>query len=176
VYFKDLPWLVIITVFNVLVHLNIDPGKPKPGIRPAMPKSFLIKCQTCVAQALINPAVLSISSQTKWDGGDPHCLPQSPLYSQPPAAEKPPLCNQGFTQRCSLESHLRKIHRLPQIYGYRERRTKLFVCEGCGFTCSTSDEYHRHTCQEPSAPAYLGDDFPKPGAAGFRAQLHLLLS
>ncbi|KAM3829535.1 putative transcription factor ovo-like protein 3 isoform 1-T1 [Vipera latastei] len=171
--------------------------------------------------ALANPALLSISS--KWDGGDARRLPQSPLYSHPPAAEKPPPCNQGrglptqadfqcsvcskrfplqrmlnrhrkshspvkkhpcsycskgfndtfdlkrhlrthtgirpyrcclcgdkgFTQRCSLESHLRKIHRLPQTYGYRERRAKLFVCEGCGFTCSTNDEYHRHTCQGP---------------------------
>uniref|UniRef100_A0A8C5RV83 C2H2-type domain-containing protein n=1 Tax=Laticauda laticaudata TaxID=8630 RepID=A0A8C5RV83_LATLA len=84
------------------------------------------------------------------------------------------LCRKGFTQRCSLESHLKKIHRIHQTYGYRERREKLFVCEQCGFTCGTSDEYYGHAHQGHSAGPYLGDDFPEPGAAAFQAQLHLL--
>ncbi|XP_058052473.1 putative transcription factor ovo-like protein 3 [Ahaetulla prasina] len=85
------------------------------------------------------------------------------------------LCDKGFTQRCSLESHLKKIHCVPQTYGYRERREKLFVCEHCGFTCGTSDEYYRHTRRGHSAGLHLGEDFPKPGPAAFLPQLHLLL-
>uniref|UniRef100_A0A803TH53 C2H2-type domain-containing protein n=1 Tax=Anolis carolinensis TaxID=28377 RepID=A0A803TH53_ANOCA len=53
-------------------------------------------------------------------------------------------CDKAFTQRCSLESHLRKIHGVQQHYAYRERRSKLFVCEECGFTCSQSEDYCRH--------------------------------
>ncbi|KAL8219908.1 UNVERIFIED_CONTAM: hypothetical protein K2H54_036089 [Gekko kuhli] len=53
-------------------------------------------------------------------------------------------CDKAFTQRCSLESHLKKIHSLQQHYAYRERRSKLFVCEECGFTSSAGDEYYGH--------------------------------
>ncbi|XP_016368917.1 transcription factor Ovo-like 2, partial [Sinocyclocheilus rhinocerous] len=41
------------------------------------------------------------------------------------------LCEKAFTQRCSLESHLRKIHSVRQQYAYRQRRSKIFVCEDC---------------------------------------------
>ncbi|XP_055063891.1 transcriptional regulator ovo [Misgurnus anguillicaudatus] len=64
------------------------------------------------------------------------------------------LCDKAFTQRCSLESHLRKIHGVRQQYAYRQRRSKIFVCEDCGFTSSRPDEYFLHVRQQhPSSPA-----------------------
>ncbi|XP_051971703.1 putative transcription factor ovo-like protein 3 isoform X1 [Xyrauchen texanus] len=64
------------------------------------------------------------------------------------------LCEKAFTQRCSLESHLRKIHSVRQQYAYRQRRSKIFVCEDCGFTSSRPDEYFMHVRQQhPSSPA-----------------------
>ncbi|XP_072277420.1 putative transcription factor Ovo-like 1 [Pyxicephalus adspersus] len=56
------------------------------------------------------------------------------------------LCDKAFTQRCSLESHLKKIHGVQQNYAYKERRTKLYVCEDCGFTAD-SQEAHLHHIQ-----------------------------
>nr|XP_032811820.1 putative transcription factor Ovo-like 1 [Petromyzon marinus] len=53
-------------------------------------------------------------------------------------------CDKAFTQRCSLESHLHKIHSLRQLYSFKERRSKLFVCEICGFTASDPESYHDH--------------------------------
>ncbi|XP_016416403.1 transcription factor Ovo-like 2 [Sinocyclocheilus rhinocerous] len=64
------------------------------------------------------------------------------------------LCEKAFTQRCSLESHLRKIHSVRQQYAYRQRRSKIFVCEDCGFTSNRPDEYFLHVRQQhPSSPA-----------------------
>ncbi|XP_051972869.1 putative transcription factor ovo-like protein 3 isoform X2 [Xyrauchen texanus] len=64
------------------------------------------------------------------------------------------LCEKAFTQRCSLESHLRKIHGVRQQYAYRQRRSKIFVCEDCGFTSNRPDEYFLHMRQQhPSSPA-----------------------
>ncbi|XP_016385801.1 putative transcription factor Ovo-like 1 [Sinocyclocheilus rhinocerous] len=64
------------------------------------------------------------------------------------------LCEKAFTQRCSLESHLRKIHGVRQQYAYRQRRSKIFVCEDCGFTSNRPDEYFLHVRQQhPSSPA-----------------------
>ncbi|XP_077447766.1 transcription factor Ovo-like 2 [Stigmatopora argus] len=54
------------------------------------------------------------------------------------------LCEKAFTQRCSLESHLRKIHGIHQQYAYRQRRSKIFVCEDCGYTASCPNEYDIH--------------------------------
>uniref|UniRef100_A0A0R3RBJ3 C2H2-type domain-containing protein n=1 Tax=Brugia timori TaxID=42155 RepID=A0A0R3RBJ3_9BILA len=34
-------------------------------------------------------------------------------------------CEKSFTQRCSLESHLRKVHGTQHNYGYKERRSKV---------------------------------------------------
>ncbi|XP_053305671.1 putative transcription factor Ovo-like 1 [Spea bombifrons] len=63
------------------------------------------------------------------------------------------LCDKAFTQRCSLESHLKKIHGVQQHYAYKERRTKLYVCEDCGFTAD-SQESHIHHLQDqhPNSP------------------------
>lgn len=53
-------------------------------------------------------------------------------------------CGKAFTQRCSLEAHLAKVHGQPASYAYRERREKLHVCEDCGFTSSRPDAYAQH--------------------------------
>ncbi|XP_026227418.1 C2H2-type zinc finger protein [Anabas testudineus] len=64
------------------------------------------------------------------------------------------LCEKAFTQRCSLESHMRKIHGVLQQYAYRQRRSKIFVCEDCGYTSSRPDEYFLHVRQcHPGSPA-----------------------
>ncbi|KAM6907840.1 transcription factor Ovo-like 2 [Xenentodon cancila] len=64
------------------------------------------------------------------------------------------LCEKAFTQRCSLESHMRKIHGVHQQYAYRQRRSKIFVCEDCGYTSSRPDEYFLHVRQRhPGSPA-----------------------
>lgn len=34
-------------------------------------------------------------------------------------------CEKSFTQRCSLESHLKKVHGTQHHYGYKERRSKV---------------------------------------------------
>eukprot|EP00062_Callorhinchus_milii_P009711 gi/632953810/ref/XP_007892625.1/ PREDICTED: transcription factor Ovo-like 2 isoform X2 [Callorhinchus milii] len=57
------------------------------------------------------------------------------------------LCNKAFTQRCSLESHLKKIHGVTQKYSYKERRTKLYVCEECGFTAISQEDLYLHVKQ-----------------------------
>uniref|UniRef100_A0A3B3QSX0 Ovo-like zinc finger 1a n=1 Tax=Paramormyrops kingsleyae TaxID=1676925 RepID=A0A3B3QSX0_9TELE len=53
-------------------------------------------------------------------------------------------CDKAFTQRCSLESHMKKIHGILQQYAYKERRSKLYVCEDCGHTAPTQDSLLRH--------------------------------
>ncbi|CAJ1064475.1 putative transcription factor ovo-like protein 3 [Xyrichtys novacula] len=64
------------------------------------------------------------------------------------------LCEKAFTQRCSLESHMRKIHGVHQQYAYRQRRSKIFVCEDCGYTSSRPDEYFLHVRQcHPGSPS-----------------------
>ncbi|XP_061453748.1 putative transcription factor ovo-like protein 3 [Rhineura floridana] len=83
------------------------------------------------------------------------------------------VCDKAFTQRCSLESHLKKIHSIQQHYAYRERRSKLFVCEECGFTCSGSDEYYSHVRQCHPTNGLLGRDFQKLVPAD-HTKLHIL--
>ncbi|XP_066494232.1 putative transcription factor ovo-like protein 3 [Tiliqua scincoides] len=85
------------------------------------------------------------------------------------------VCDKAFTQRCSLESHLKKIHGVQQHYAYRERRSKLFVCEDCGFTCSGSDEYYGHVRQLHPAHGLVAKDYQKPSAAAaLQAKFHVL--
>ena len=54
------------------------------------------------------------------------------------------MCSKAFTQRCSLESHERKLHGVQVTYGYKQRRGKLYVCEECGFSSDNADHYYQH--------------------------------
>ena len=54
------------------------------------------------------------------------------------------LCEKAFTQRCSLESHQRKVHGLDQKFGYKTRRYKLYVCEDCGHTSKDPTGHYEH--------------------------------
>lgn len=62
-------------------------------------------------------------------------------------------CDKAFTQRCSLESHMKKIHSITLKYAYKERRNKLYVCEECGHTAATQDALliHLHSLH-PDSP------------------------
>ncbi|XP_041470289.1 uncharacterized protein LOC121419886 isoform X1 [Lytechinus variegatus] len=53
-------------------------------------------------------------------------------------------CGKAFTQRCSLESHLSKVHGEQHRYTYKQRRSKIFVCEECGITTETADCHYNH--------------------------------
>ncbi|KAK0420636.1 hypothetical protein QR680_014804 [Steinernema hermaphroditum] len=66
------------------------------------------------------------------------------------------MCEKSFTQRCSLESHLRKVHGQVHSYGYKERRSKMFVCEDCGYTSQQYDPYIAHLrLAHPFSPVLL---------------------
>ncbi|XP_075243331.1 uncharacterized protein LOC142337738 isoform X2 [Convolutriloba macropyga] len=65
-------------------------------------------------------------------------------------------CSKCFTQRCSLESHLAKVHDVKQTFKFKERRSKLFVCEDCGQTTTSSEEYQAHVKSlHPNSPWLL---------------------
>ncbi|KAL4230808.1 zinc finger protein [Mactra antiquata] len=67
---------------------------------------------------------------------------------------KCPSCDKAFTQRCSLESHTKKVHGMDLPYGYKERRTKVYVCEDCGHSTSDPEVHFRHLQQNhPFCPA-----------------------
>ena len=53
-------------------------------------------------------------------------------------------CDKGFTQRCSLESHCKKIHNIHFDFGHKERRNKVYVCEECGHTTGQPDVHYVH--------------------------------
>lgn len=53
-------------------------------------------------------------------------------------------CEKAFTQRCSLESHQRKVHGFNHSYGYKSRRNKLYVCEDCGHTSTDPTNHYEH--------------------------------
>ncbi|XP_036379012.1 putative transcription factor Ovo-like 1 [Megalops cyprinoides] len=77
------------------------------------------------------------------------------------------LCDKAFTQRCSLESHMKKIHGVTQQYAYKERRTKLYVCEDCGLTAQTQDSLLRHLqAQHPHSAMLRAKAGRKAGASG----------
>ncbi|XP_078063164.1 putative transcription factor Ovo-like 1 [Mustelus asterias] len=75
------------------------------------------------------------------------------------------LCDKAFTQRCSLESHLKKIHSVLQSYAYKERRTKLYVCEDCGFTTESQDGQLIHVKESHPNSALLRKSSKKMVAA-----------
>ena len=53
-------------------------------------------------------------------------------------------CGKAFTQRCSLESHLIKVHGKDPEHCYKQRRSKIFVCEECGHTTKEADKHYDH--------------------------------
>ncbi|GCB78520.1 hypothetical protein scyTo_0018615 [Scyliorhinus torazame] len=82
-------------------------------------------------------------------------------------------CEKAFTQRCSLESHLKKIHSVHQTYAYRERRSKIFVCEDCGFTSSQGETYFLHLRgHHPTSP--LLRRYLRKQSASFQSRLSML--
>lgn len=63
-------------------------------------------------------------------------------------------CDKAFTQRCSLESHSKKVHGLEYVFDYKERRAKVYVCEECGHSTSDPEDHFRHLQQNhPFCPA-----------------------
>ncbi|PVD34629.1 hypothetical protein C0Q70_05905 [Pomacea canaliculata] len=65
-------------------------------------------------------------------------------------------CSKAFTQRCSLESHKRKVHGEELPYAYKERRTKLYVCEDCGNTSEDPVVHYQHIQHfHPHSPVLL---------------------
>ena len=65
-------------------------------------------------------------------------------------------CDKSFTQRCSLEAHLTRVHGVVHKYGFRERRSKLHVCEDCGNTFKDNSEFMKHVAQfHPSTEKLL---------------------
>uniref|UniRef100_A0A1B6CQW2 C2H2-type domain-containing protein n=1 Tax=Clastoptera arizonana TaxID=38151 RepID=A0A1B6CQW2_9HEMI len=66
------------------------------------------------------------------------------------------LCEKSFTQRCSLESHCLKVHGVQHQYAYKERRTKMYVCEECGHTTNEPEVHYIHLKDNhPYSPALL---------------------
>jgi len=66
------------------------------------------------------------------------------------------LCEKSFTQRCSLESHCLKVHGVNHSYEYKQRRSKVYVCEDCGHTTKEPEVHYVHLKeQHPYSPALL---------------------
>ncbi|VEL33282.1 unnamed protein product [Protopolystoma xenopodis] len=83
-------------------------------------------------------------------------------------------CGKAFTQRCSLESHSRKVHGRPLPYAYKERRAKLYICEECGFNTLEPDVFCAHTRTThklPISPAPPSSPPPSPSPSS--PSLHL---
>jgi len=75
------------------------------------------------------------------------------------AGVRPYQCNEcckAFTQRCSLESHCRKVHGREFNFAHKQRRDKVYVCEECGHTTGRPELHYTHLkTQHPSSPALL---------------------
>ncbi|ESP01639.1 hypothetical protein LOTGIDRAFT_71114, partial [Lottia gigantea] len=53
-------------------------------------------------------------------------------------------CGKSFTQRCSLESHGKKVHGSDFRFEYKQRRNKMYVCEDCGHTTPDPEIHFIH--------------------------------
>ena len=63
-------------------------------------------------------------------------------------------CGKSFTQRCSLESHTRKVHGDDGTYQYKQRRSKLYVCEECGYAEQDAEVFYKHlSINHPNSPS-----------------------
>lgn len=56
-----------------------------------------------------------------------------------------PKCPSRFSQRCSLEGHLKRVHAVQFNFARHQRREVLRVCERCGFTCDHYAHLLAHT-------------------------------
>jgi ovo-like protein len=66
------------------------------------------------------------------------------------------LCEKSFTQRCSLESHCLKVHGVNHNYEYKQRRSKVYVCEDCGHTTKEPEVHYLHLKDlHPYSPALM---------------------
>ncbi|XP_067949490.1 transcription factor ovo-like homolog lin-48 [Watersipora subatra] len=64
------------------------------------------------------------------------------------------MCNKAFTQRCSLESHCKKVHNEEYDYQFKQRRSKLYVCEQCGTVNDDPEKHFLHLKDfHPGTPA-----------------------
>ncbi|MGH0173854.1 UNVERIFIED_CONTAM: hypothetical protein FKN15_066331 [Acipenser sinensis] len=72
----------------------------------------------------------------------------------------------AFTQRCSLESHMKKIHAVMQLYAYKERRNKLYVCEECGYTADSQESQLTHLRERHPQSHLLQRKNPRKLTAG----------
>nr|XP_054760472.1 transcription factor Ovo-like 2 [Lytechinus pictus] len=54
------------------------------------------------------------------------------------------ICPRTFTQRCSLETHISKVHGMPLTFGFKERRKKIYVCEDCGNSAKDAYDHYLH--------------------------------
>lgn len=65
-------------------------------------------------------------------------------------------CDRSFTQRCSLESHCRKVHNMDINYAYKQRRNKIYVCEECGHSTADASKHFLHLRENhPNNPALM---------------------
>ncbi|KAB7496041.1 hypothetical protein Anas_10045 [Armadillidium nasatum] len=85
--------------------------------------------------------------------------PSQPSHEMPFGRVRPykcNLCEKSFTQRCSLESHCLKVHGVQHSYAYKERRSKVYVCEECGHTTGEPEFHYVHLKENhPYSPALL---------------------
>jgi ovo-like protein len=66
------------------------------------------------------------------------------------------LCEKSFTQRCSLESHCLKVHGVAHNYEYKQRRSKMYVCEDCGYNTKEPEIHYLHLKEKhPYSPTLL---------------------
>ncbi|XP_071806676.1 uncharacterized protein [Asterias amurensis] len=97
-------------------------------------------------------------------------------------------CFRGFTQRCSLEIHQKKIHNIDLKFAFKERRGKIYVCEHCGHSTDEINTHYAHTVQEHRGPSgcipgarsqvvpgmvsgpVVGEEMPKDFAFGLKQE------
>ncbi len=60
------------------------------------------------------------------------------------------MCDKSFTQRCSLEAHVTRVHGLAHKFSFRERRPKVYVCEDCGTTFNENSKFRQHVKEHHS--------------------------
>lgn len=142
---------------------SLGDGWPGSGILELRAKGLLSSSVRSLGELQMDgpPSVPLPHRQVAW----PVCvqeaaerLPVRSLMPSPvvPAGVRPykcSLCDKAFTQRCSLESHLKKIHGVQQKYAYKERRAKLYVCEECGCTSESQEGHVLHLKEHhPDSP------------------------